>query len=42
LKVGLGEDLAIVQKDLGSGYTYVRNCRSKVGYVPTSLVRSIQ
>ena len=41
LKVIRGEELTVVQKDLGSGFTYVRNREDKIGYVPTSVLYSL-
>jgi len=38
LKVSRGEELTIIQKDFGSGFTSVRNSENQDGFVPTNML----
>ena len=42
MKVAAGERLSVLQRDLGSGWTYVRNARRATGFVPTNALRIIE
>ena len=42
MKVAAGERLTVLQRDLGSGWTYVRNARRATGFVPTNALRIIE
>ena len=42
MKVAAGERLSVLRRDLGSGWTYVRNARRATGFVPTNTLRIIE
>ena len=42
MRVAAGERLSVLQRDLGSGWTYVRNVRRATGFVPTNALRIIE
>lgn len=38
LTVERGEELILIQKDFGSGWTYLQKVDGSVGFVPTSIL----
>ena len=42
MRVAEGERLSVLQRDLGSGWTYLRNGQGATGFVPTSALSIVE